>query len=667
MTSTTEKVDIKAVRWLLTQLSQDFVQKNVLINEDKYNFTYIKKILQNYDKTNGINKVTYSKKDKYNILRDYGNGVQALPHTFRGLICKSMTDVDMKNAHPVIIYNLCKIHNITCLYLEQYVKDRNELISNGSCSKMDIIRSINKKKLLKCDGWLKSFDLEMKQIQKHMFEIPDFEKQKLLSETNPKNREGAFMSHLATSYEVQMLHHVIENVNVDIGVLMFDGFMFYGEKPDGFLELLSSIVKQKMNMDIEWAYKEHDNSLSVPSDFIEDNEDIMYNELKTKYENDYKLAFIENTIMYSLKINNNVIFYNLNELTQYFANVLVKKKPFINMWLTDPQRQTYFNVGVYPHDVICPDGILNMWDGYLVEKIPFVDVDITPMLNHLKIITKEEVVYEFLLDWLANMFQFPSSRSVMVIIQGEEGSGKSVLCDFITNIFGKDTSIEINDVKENLFGRFNSQLSKKVFANINETDRREMSPYFEKIKSLITSPTITIEEKGKKKYVEQSLLHILSTINGDNTFKITENSRRFAYIESSNKLVGDTEYFNELFMFIEKKTNQRAFYEFLMNRPVNRCLTVKDIPITDDMRKQFELNRDPIEDFSIEFFGERSAGENYNSYKAYIKSQGLQFEITKKLFEMRFTKYMIKYDIQKKRVMYDGAKQTVFYKLLIEG
>ena len=174
----TEKVEIKAVRWLLTQLSQDFVNKSVLVNEDKHNFTYVKIILQNYDKTNGVNEVAYSKKDKHNILRDYGTGVQALPHAFRGLICKNMTDVDIKNAHPAIIYNLCKSLDLDCLYLKQYVQHRNQLIDEGKCSKMDIIRSINKKQLLKCDGWLKSFDLEMKQIQKQLFNMLVYENKK---------------------------------------------------------------------------------------------------------------------------------------------------------------------------------------------------------------------------------------------------------------------------------------------------------------------------------------------------------------------------------------------------------------------------------------------------------------------------------------------------------
>lgn len=658
----TEKVDARSCRWLLSQLSPDFLQQHTSSGDPEEKFTFIKRVLQKMDNQNGVVKVKYEKKDKFAILRDYTQGVQSLPAIFRGLICRNMTDVDMVNAHPVILHNLCKKHNIPCHYLEEYCKNRKQIIQDGKCSKIDIIRSINKKQLLKCSGWLKSFDIEMKEIQKSFFAMPEYEQQRILSESNPKNRQGSFMSHLATSYEAKILHSVIDSVGVEIGVLMFDGFMFYGDKPDGFLEKLSKIVKDKTGFDIDWSYKEHDTTLNVPTDWNDNNPEQLYNDLKRKYEKDYGLAFVEENAFFSYKVNHKMLFLNKSDLELHFSNVMVGKQTFLKLWLQDSDRQTYTAVGVYPHDVKCPDGILNIWCGYDVEKIPQSDADITPILNHLKIITKEDVVYEFLLDWLANMFQFPSSRSVMVIIQGEEGSGKSVLCDFITNMLGNDTAIEINDVKENLFGRFNSQLSKKVFVNINETDRREMSPFFEKIKTLITSPTITIEDKGCKKYVEQSLLHILSTINGDNTFKVTENSRRFAYIETSNELIGNTDYFSELFTFIEKAENQRAFYQFLMERPVKKNLTIKDIPITEDMKKQFDLNRDPIEDYASEFAGECSAGENYNAYKTFIKAQGLQFEITKKLFEMRFNKYMDKYNIQKKRALYDGLKQTIFFR-----
>jgi hypothetical protein len=145
------------------------------------------------------------------------------------------------------------------------------------------------------------------------------------------------------------------------------------------------------------------------------------------------------------------------------------------------------------------------------------------------------------------MFQFPSNQTLLLVLQGEEGCGKSVILDFMTHILGKHVSIEIQDVKENLFGRFNGHLAGKVLLNINETDRREMAPFIEKLKTIITSPTITIEEKGQKKYVEDNHAHLCMTINPENVLPIKEGSRRFFYSRASSLYIGNTEYFNELF------------------------------------------------------------------------------------------------------------------------
>lgn len=663
----TEMVDAKAVRWLNSQLSQEFLYQNVLEGEEeRFNLTYIKKILHKMDKCGGKCKVKYEKKDKFGILRDYSNlGIQSLPTLFRGLICHAMHDVDIVNCHPVVIFHLCKQHNINCLYLKEYCEHRKKVISDGKCSKMDIIRSINKQQIIKCDGWLKSFDTEMKQIQKALFDIPEYEQQRILSETKPKNRRGAFMSHLATSFEVKILHSVIHSIP-NIGVLMYDGFMFYGDKPPHLLEDLSQMVLDKTGFNVEWIYKEHNTSLKVPDDFMEDNDEQMYEVLKRKYEKDYCLAFIEDLCIFSFKINNKICFLNPTDLSLHFQNVYINKINFLSIWYKDTLRQTYNSVGVYPHDAICPDGCLNIWDGYAVERIAPSNMDIEPILNHLRIITNESIMYEFLLDWLANMFQYPSSKSVMIIIQGKEGSGKSILCDLIGHMMG-NCSIEIDDVKESLFGRFNDILSRKVFVNINEIDRRDMNPFFERMKSLITSPTIPIECKGQPKRIETSLLHFITTTQNDNVFKITEESRRYCYFETNNELCGNTEYFDFLFKFIEKKSVQRAFYDYLMNRAVKQKITVKDIPITKSMREQFTLNRDTIEDYMIQFSEEKTSTETYNEYKTFMKAQGLEHVPQRKLFEMRFGKLMEKYNIHKIRKRIDGVKHIMYSPLNIEA
>jgi len=96
-----------------------------------------------------------------------------------------------------------------------------------------------------------------------------------------------------------------------------------------------------------------------------------------------------------------------------------------------------------------------------------------------------------------------------------------------TKILGHDYCIEINNVEHALFGRFNAQLVNKVFVNINEVDRSTMSSYMEQLKAIITTPTLPIEIKGKNRFTVKNLLHLLSTLNHENAFKITETTRRF--------------------------------------------------------------------------------------------------------------------------------------------
>ncbi len=136
-----ERVDTRACEWLLTQLSMDTFNDN-LNDEDKHNqvnFTATKKILNEYKNNNGILKTKYNKspKDIHRNLRDYGRGIQSIPSLFRGLICRNnMTDVDMKNCHPTILYQLCLKHNVPCKCLGEYVLNRNEILTKNGLTKM---------------------------------------------------------------------------------------------------------------------------------------------------------------------------------------------------------------------------------------------------------------------------------------------------------------------------------------------------------------------------------------------------------------------------------------------------------------------------------------------------------------------------------------------------
>ena len=648
-----ERVDYKAIQYLITNLSNEFIAKYTNIGED-CKYSLIKSVLQKFNNNNGICKASYHKgaTDTHKILLDYSKGIQSLPRKIRGFICKNMTDFDTVNCHPTLFLNICEQRNILCPYLKQYVLERNKLISDGILTKEMVLKQINKKQRINpknCSPFMNSLDFEIKQIQQALIALPEFERQKEMANKNLKNIEGAFMSYVATTFQQIMMNHMIEyfnHKNIEIAVLMFDGIMIYGEHNESLLIEMSQMIKDRMGFDMSYSFKSHNNDIVIPNNWIPTDEKQIYYDMKRKYETDYNLSFIRANTSYSFKINQKICFFNHSDIILQFKNDFCGEKSFFNMWDTDPEKMIYNDVGIFPHDTECPDGMLNLWNGYAVERLPIDDhTDISPILDHIRILMATDELSNWLLDWLANMLQYPSSQSILIILQGDEGSGKSVVCDFMSYIMGQETYYECLDIKENLFGRFNSHLSGKIFININETDRHDMMPYVEKIKGMITSPTNTIEEKGQKKYVEDNKRHFMMTLNPENPISMKEGQRRYSYIECSNELVGNTEYFNNLFRFITFKPAQRAFYQFLMARPVKRKFTVIDIPITDAMRKVYALNRDPIEDYCIEFVGEKV--DIYEDYRQWLVSSGLKYEISKKAFEMKFIKYAIKYNINK--------------------
>lgn len=263
-----ERPNVSACAYLLSKLNVDYIQEICKPDEIKRsNYTHVKSVLQQFVK-HGELEITYKKsKDDYKeIFRSYGNGIQGIPTAFRGTICNGiMTDYDMVNCHPVIIFNICKKNNISCPYLEQYCTQRKQLLEEKKATKVDILRSINKRQRLKdCTPFMDMFDTEMKYIQREcMARHPDLVE--LAKEKQNKNVDGTFMSYMCMFYENKIINAIMSHFPHDYAVLMFDGFMVYGEGPS--LESLSDFVKSEFQMDISFCIKPHDTSIQIPSDW----------------------------------------------------------------------------------------------------------------------------------------------------------------------------------------------------------------------------------------------------------------------------------------------------------------------------------------------------------------------------------------------------------------
>jgi hypothetical protein len=676
-----ERVDLRAVRWILEQFDEDFMKLNIPVEEQerfKYQYNNIKKILLHYDKFNGINKTIYIKSDKdpKNILRDYASlSIQGLPTYFRGLICNGlMTDIDMVNCHPMIILNLCKKYNVTHKYLEQYCNERKELIANGSANKIKVIESINKHTILKnTTPFMTKLDAEIKNIQREFMDIPDFSLQlELAKDACSKKKDykrhniaGTFMSNVATSYEVQILHSIIpliQRKSLEISVLMYDGFMIYGNAPDGLMEELSLFVKDNYGFDIAFTTKPLETgNLMIPPNWSEPDRKSNYNILKHKYETDYCLAFIKSISSFSYKINGKILFFKQHEMklelqpikvaTMYKMGHFVAKplvdKCFFDEWINDAERQTYDDVDIIPHDRKCPSNILNLWTGFYAERITdYQKVDISFFLTHIKIMCNHnDKYYEFVVNWIANLLQYPSSTSLLInFFTDDGGTGKGSLVDIIKCIIGKDKVLFVDDLSR-LFGRFNDGLKGIVLCHLDEMSAKDLNPYYERLKAFITSDTLNIETKGVKAFTVANTVKYISTTQHAQAFKIKNGDRRIWTVESSEELKDNTEYFNKFRELLLDDNVIRSLYDFFMTHKVKKQLTKQDYPETKLMEEAKVLNRDPIEDFIIDFSSndEVTSKDLYSSYKQYIQSSGLEFTVSLRQFQMKFARLMNKH------------------------
>ena len=129
----TERLPIRELKYLLSIDYDTFklYGKSIYKNESdrKNHFDQLKSFCSKSLKTNGVTEHNYyySKNTPDNVGgRIFSkNGVQGLSKKIRGFIMKHTTDIDMKNAHPVILNYLCKLHNIHAPSLEYYITNIN--------------------------------------------------------------------------------------------------------------------------------------------------------------------------------------------------------------------------------------------------------------------------------------------------------------------------------------------------------------------------------------------------------------------------------------------------------------------------------------------------------------------------------------------------------------
>ena len=329
-----------------------FIILNEIIDKEK-----LKYILDNNDYNQEINNIAKNYYDSLDDLgrkrivykqkhkdRYYGVGscLSYLKKEIRNSIMpKNIKDIDMINAHPVILLNLCQKNKITCNILKNYVENR-ELILN---SFGDNRKSVKERFLTILNGGFKEKYSDDNRINNYLilFEKEIIEIQKYFYSKDKRyfekgyNHLGKNLSRIILDIENQILqiminYFVIKKVN--IFTLEYDGLKIYTDDKSKHFSIndLEKIILEKTEINMKISFKNIEDSfpefgIRVSTDNIK-NENIIENKIKViHHDHSFKenniLGFICRECNLQIKNNKSIPIYFFNGM-KYDNSILLK-------------------------------------------------------------------------------------------------------------------------------------------------------------------------------------------------------------------------------------------------------------------------------------------------------------------------------------------------------
>lgn len=251
-------------------------------------------------------KYGFTEGKDFGRLQSKTSSVQRIFNGFRGLLCDGITyDLDMKNAHPNILKNLCTLHDIKCPYLEDYINHRDEWLEemmrtyniDKFTAKATFLTMINKDEPTKEIGGKKikakpekfmSFDKEMKNVLTTLFTLYKKDYYKYVKNES-WNQKGKMINLLLCKEENVLLKKAekyIKSKSIRIHSRFYDGCQVYTTYKDGVEydeeSLLNGLTKRFKDDNIVWTIKQHNTELRKYLDEIkvEEKDSFMGNDIE---------------------------------------------------------------------------------------------------------------------------------------------------------------------------------------------------------------------------------------------------------------------------------------------------------------------------------------------------------------------------------------------------
>ncbi len=463
---------------------------------------------------NSINKVHY----KYAKGRDNGRiytvgfGIQGLYKNLRYLLTpEGYNDYDIVNCHPSILLKECKRLDIKCPFLQEYVSNRDTVLSENKLTKLQVLYYINTDKnpiKKNYTPWLIGFITELKQIKAEIYDLVKY------TETNPDNPISSAMNKRLCEIENDILQRTIKQFGLKDRYLtpMFDGFL-----TDAHLNI-EELNKFTEKDGVKWAKKDWVKS-HPPGDFDPTKLNTYENAKRQMEEHCF---MVRNPVMFCVDdmFRTEADFKTLTATYKYI-DADGHERAIYGRWVGDPSKRCYNEVVNMPYNPLqedpAPEGTYNTAKPFAFSYLPESErIDALKDYRHIIYhLTQSEEELDYVVKYTAHILQKPlENPQIILVIKGHmEGAGKDTIVKTLTKVLGKNytySTSEMNDV----FGTYNSGVANKLIVQFNEAQSSQGVKFNDKIKDFVTADTIEIKEKYMKSVYQKN--NVRPIVNSNN-------------------------------------------------------------------------------------------------------------------------------------------------------
>lgn len=314
----------------------------------------------------------------------------------------------------------------------------------------------------------------------------------------------------------------------------------------------------------------------------------------------------------------------------------------VRMWKASSARKQ-----VDDHEVVfdptqkSPAHYVNLFDG--ITMVPKKG-DVGPILDLVRFLTSrastDEEESDEIMHWLLQWFAYPlqnvgAKLRTSVVMHGDEGAGKNFLFDLVASIYGKYGVLVGQDELED---KFNDWRSCKLFVVGDEvSSRQELVHNKNRLKSLITSPTVQINPKNLPRREEANHMNVGFLSNEITPLALDNSDRRYLVIYTPR--AKDFTYYKALGKWRDDG-GAEAFYHFLLHYNLKDFDPYSPAPQTLAKRDLIDINRKSPELFWLAWHSGEidlpywpcSTTQAYRGYTKWCQRTGDRFPFKQNIF-----------------------------------